>query len=74
MYAQSIDFREKVFTSWNRTHDLLNASQQLYPLSYMTVVFDGMVLEVSPLLRLQPAAECKLITALPCNDKHEVGR
>ena len=45
MYAKSIDFRKKVFTSWIRTHDLLDASQLLYPLSYMAVVFDGMLFE-----------------------------
>jgi len=39
----------------------------------MAVVFDGMLLEFSPLLRLQPSAERKLITALPHGDKHEVG-
>jgi len=39
----------------------------------MAVVFDGMLLEFSPLLRLQPAAERKLITALPRGDKLEEG-
>ena len=63
-----------MFTSWIRTCDLLNASQLLYPLSYMAVVFDGILLEFSPLLCLQPAAEHKLITALPCGDKLEVER
>jgi len=42
-------------------------------LSYMVVVFNRMLLEFCPLLRLQPTAECKLITALTCGDKHEVG-
>ena len=37
------------------------------------MVFDGMLLEFSPLLRLQPAAERKLITALPRGDKLEEG-
>jgi len=41
----------------------------LYPLSSLAMVFDGMLLEFSPLLRLQPAAERKLITALPRGDK-----
>ena len=57
--CKSIDFRKKnknLFTSWIRTHDL-NASQ------FMAVVFNGMFLEFSPLLRLQPAAEHNLITA-----------
>jgi len=39
----------------------------------MAVVFDGMLLEFSPLLRLQPPAERNLITALTRSDKHEVG-
>ena len=60
--------RKKVFTSWIRTHNL-NASQLLYPLSHMAVAFNGMLLEFSPLLCLQPAAERKLITALPRDDK-----
>jgi len=41
-------------------------------LSYMAVVFDGMLLESSPLLHLQPTAECKLITTLPRGDKLKV--
>ena len=51
-----------VFTNWIRTRNLLNASQLLYLLSYMAVVFDGMLLKFSPLICLQPAAECNLIT------------
>jgi len=39
----------------------------------MAVIFDGVLLKFSPLLRLQPAAEHKLITALPRGDKLEVG-
>ena len=66
-------FKKKVFTSWIRTCDLLNANQLLYPLSYMAVVFDGMLLEFSPLLRLQPAAERNLITTFTHDDKLEVG-
>jgi len=42
-------------------------------LSHMAVVFDGMLLEFSPLLRLQPAAEPNLITAFTHSDKLEVG-
>ena len=64
--------KNNLFTSWIRTRDLLNASQLLYPLSYTAVVFSGMLLEFSPLLRLQPAAECNLITAFTCNGKLEV--
>ena len=74
MHAKRIDFQKKVLTSWIQTFDLLNASQLLYPLSYMAVVFDGMLLEFSPLLRLQPAAERNLITAFTRSDKLEVGR
>ena len=74
VYAKVLIFEEKnLFTSWIRTRDLLFASQLLYPLSHMAVVFDGMLLEFSPLLRLQPAAEHNLITALTRGDKLEVG-
>ena len=66
--------KKNLFTSGIRTRDLLNASQLLYPLSHMAVVFDGMLLEFSPLLRLQPAAERNLITAFTRGDKLEVGR
>ena len=48
-------------------------SQLLYPLSHVAVVFDAMLLEFSPLLCLQPAAEHNLITALTRGDKLEVG-
>ena len=46
--------------------------QLLYPLSHiaMAVVFDGMLLEFSPLLCL---AECNLVTAFTHGDKLEVG-
>ena len=37
------------------------------------MVFDGMLLKFSPLVRLQPTAERKLITALPHGDKLDVG-
>ena len=63
--------KKNLFTSGIRTRDLLNASQLLYPLSHTAVVFDGMLLEFSPLLRLQPTAE--LITAFTRDDKLEVG-
>ena len=72
VYAKVLIFEKNLFTSWILTHDL-NASQLLFPLSHMAVVFDGMLLEFSPLLRLQPAAEHNLITALTCSDKLEVG-
>jgi len=39
----------------------------------MAVVFDGMLFEFSPLLRLQAAIESNLITALTCGDKLEGG-
>ena len=74
MYAKSIDLqKKKLLTSWIRTHDLLFASQLLYPLSHTAVVFDGMLLKFSPLLRLQPAAERNLITTFTHGDKLEVG-
>jgi len=58
--------KKNLFTSWIRTRDL-NASQLFYSLSHMAVVFNGILLEFSP-LRLQPAAEHNLITALTCGD------
>ena len=62
MYAKSIDFRKKKSVhQWD--------SNPRPP----AVVFDGMLLEFSPLLRLQPAAEHNLITALTRGDKLEVG-
>jgi len=76
LYAKNIDFRKKkctVYTSWIRTCNFLNVSQLFYPLRYMAVVFEGMLLEFSPLFRLQATAERKLITALPRGDKLEVG-
>jgi len=73
VFAKVLIFKKKkLFTTWIRTRDL-NASQLHYRLSHMTVVFDGMLLEFSPLLRLQPAAEHNLITAFTHNDKLEVG-
>jgi len=65
---------KNLFTTWIRTRDLLFASQFHYRLSHMTVVFDGMVLEFSLLLRLQAALERKLITAFTRGGKLEGGR
>jgi len=56
-----------------RTCYLVLESQLRYRLSYLSVVFRGMLLEFSPLLRLQPAAERNLITAFTRSDKLEVG-
>ena len=68
-------FGKKMFTNWIQTRNLLNASQLLYPLSYMAAVFDGMLLEFLPLHRLQPTTERKLATALTeHDDKLEGGR
>ena len=39
-----LSFKKNLFASWIQTRDLLNASQLLYPLSHMTVVFNGMLL------------------------------
>jgi len=68
-----IFFKKNLFTIWIQTHDFLNASQLHYPLSYMAVVFNGMLLKFSPLLCLQAAVECKLIIALTFRDKLEGG-
>ena len=66
-------FEKNLFTNGIRIHDLLNESQLLYPLNHMAVVFNGMLLKFSPLLQLQPAAECNLITTFTRSDKPEVG-
>ena len=74
MFAKSIDIQKKnLFTTWIQARDLLNASQLLYPLSYMAVVLDRMLLEFSPLLHLQAVVERKLITALTHGDKLDGG-
>ena len=39
----------------------------------MAEVFDGVLLEFSPRLRLQPAADRNLVTAFTRGDKLEVG-
>ena len=78
-FKKVLIFGKKVFTSWIQTYDLLNAGQLLYPLSYMAVVFNGMLLEFSPLLpdlstlmiwlcdtRFQPLShDCLLISQFP---------
>ena len=61
--------KKNLFSTWIRTRNLLNASQLHYRLSHMAVVFDGMLLEFSPLLRLQAAVERKLITTFTRSDK-----
>jgi len=66
-------YEKKICSPGIWTRNLLNASQLLYLLSHMAVVFDGMLLEFSLLLRLQPAAERNPITAFTCGDKLEVG-
>jgi len=63
-----------MFPSWIQTRDLLNANQLLHPLRYMAAVFDGMLLNFSLLLHLQPTAEHKLIPTLTRGDKLEVER
>ena len=74
MFAKVLILKKKsLFTIWIRTRDLLNASQLHYRLSHMAVVFVGMLLEFSPLLRLQAAVERKLITAFTRGDKLEGG-
>ena len=71
---QKLIFEKNLFTSWIHTRDLLFASHLLYPLSHTAVVSDGMLLEFSPLLCLQPAAERNLITTFTRCDKLEVRR
>ena len=67
--CKSLFQKKYLFNSWIRTRDLLNANQLHYILSHTAVVFNGMLLELSPLLHLQPAAERNLITALTRGDK-----
>ena len=71
MYAKSTDLQTKKIV-----HQL-DSNQQppvcLYVLSHTAVGFDGMLLEFSPLLHVQPAAERNLITAFTRSDKLEVG-
>ena len=57
----------KPATSW------MQVSQLHYRLSHMAVVFNGMLLEFSPLLHLQVVLECKLITALTHGEKLKGG-
>ena len=49
MHTKSMIFIKNQFTSWIQTHDLLNVSQLLYPLSYdlHAVEFNEMLLEFS---------------------------
>ena len=69
MFAKVLTFKKNLFTTRIRTRDL----QLQYRLSHMAVVFDGMLLEFSPLLHLQAAIERKLITAFTRGDKLEGG-
>ena len=67
---KSIDFQKKSVHQLDSNPRPPDCSD--YPLNH-TVVFDGMLLELSPLLRLQSAAEHNLITTLTRGDKREVG-
>jgi len=73
---KSIDIQKiySLFTTWIQTRNLLNSSQLHYRLSHRAVVFDGMLLEFSPLLCLQVAVERQLITALTRGDKLKGGQ
>ena len=73
MYTKSVDFlKKKLVTSWIRTYNLLNASSCSSHWAICAVVFNGMLLEFSLLLCLQPAAKRKLITASIHGDKIKV--
>ena len=74
MFAKVLIFKKNLFTTWIQIRDLLNASQLHCRLSHMALVFNGMLLEFSPLRRLQVAVERKLITAFTRGDKLEGGR
>jgi len=57
--AKNVIFKEKKigFATCICTRDLMFANYVLYQLSYFPMVLSGMLLEFSPLLQLQPAAE-----------------
>jgi len=74
VFAKVLIFKKNLFTTWIQIRDLLNASQLHCRLSHMALVFNGMLLEFSPLRRLQVAVERKLITAFTRGDKLEGGR
>ena len=70
MYANSIDLKKSAQLD-------LNPRPQVSCTTHWAigvVVFDGMLLEFSPFLCLQPAVERNVITALPRSDKPKVGR
>ena len=67
-------FEKNLFTTWICTRDLMLESQLRYQMSCLFCGFQRMLLEFSPLLRLQLTAERNLITTLTCDDKPEVGR
>jgi len=70
--CKSIDIQKNnLFTTWIRTRNLLYASPSC---STDWAVFDGMLLEFSPLLYLQAAVERRLITTFTLSDKLEGGR
>jgi len=66
VHAKRIDFQKK-------TCSPTGFEPECHPLNHMAMVFDGMLLEISPLLCLQSTAEHNLITALARGDKLEVG-
>ena len=75
VHAKSIIFGKKPpIYQLDSNPQPLNASQLHYPLGYLSCGFrKKKLLEFSPLLHLQAAAERRLITALTCSDKLQVG-
>ena len=71
MYAKSIHFRKK------KSVYHLDSNPRLPECKSVALTIEpygcGMLLEFSPLLRLQPTAERSLITVLTRGDKLEVG-
>ena len=71
LFAKSIDIQKKKKSVHYLDSNL--RPPECNPLSYIAVVFDGMLLEFSPFLRLQAAVEYKLIIALTRGGKLEGG-
>ena len=77
MYAKVLIAKVLIFEKKKSVHQLDSSPQPrecksvalpIEPYGY------GIMLEFSPLLRLQPAAEHNLITEFTCGDKLEVGK
>ena len=74
VYPKSIDFRKKKLVHQQDSNPRPPECKSVaLPIEPYGCGFDGMLLEFSPLLRLQPTVERNLITAFTRGDKLEVG-